>query len=107
MDERFLIVHYFFKYHNAEDSLHTRQFTTTEPFIPIWRFGLGFIFYPKRSNHNGRGILLFPNGFDEENEIKHSIDLYFRIFLGFVSKRSLGQRYSKRNHPIDDLQNPR
>ena len=47
------IVHYFFIFYNAEDSLHTRQFTATEPFFSFWRFGLGFIFHQKRSNHNG------------------------------------------------------
>jgi len=47
------IVHYFFIFYNAEDSLHTRQLTVTEPFFPFWRFGLGFIFYPKRPNYNG------------------------------------------------------
>ncbi len=80
------IVHYFFIFYNAEDSLHTRQLTATEPFFPFWRFGLGFIFHPERPNHYGRGILLLPYGFDAENEIEHSFDLHVGVFSGFISK---------------------
>lgn len=78
------IVHYFFIFYDAEDSLHTRQFTVTEPFFPFWRFGLGIIFYPKRPNHNGGGILLLPDGFDEKNEIEYSFDLHVGVFSRFI-----------------------
>ena len=79
------IVHYFFIFYNAEDSLHKRQFTITKPFFSFWRFGLGFIFYSKRSNHYGGGILLLPNGFDAEDEIEYSFDLHVGIFSGTFS----------------------
>gem|GEM_PF-4778693 len=79
------IVHYFFIFYNAEDSLHTRQFTVTESVFSFWRFGLGFIFHPKRSNHYGGGILLFPDGFDAKDEAEYSFDLHFGIFPGFTS----------------------
>lgn len=98
------IVHYFFIPYNAEDNLHTRQFTITESFFSFWRFGLGFIFHQKRPSHYGGGILLLPNGFDEEDEIEHSFDLHVGIFPGTFTERSFIERRSERNRPVDGLQ---